>query len=616
MKRHLITFFSLAGVIALAIQTSQKFGWVANPWQPLVIYNMILGCLGMTIYLNNMTLDGGWLNSLRRRFTMHALRFALFIAFLLLNFWMMRDYNTLRWPYLWPKPGLFILLVLAILAIWFFEEMQKIWMFRLVGLFMLLIGQSYLLHSLETTLLRPNFVSIIHLFGVAGIIGGMFLNFLNQFSPHNKRQRLQLPTPLPVVVAVIPTYSEPLEILEKTVLSLKALVYPPDLFHIIVSDDAHSQQVRELTARHGVLYNPGARRDAKAGNLNSAMQYIRKNIPDAEFILTQDADELIDPSFLSKTLGYFNDPSVAFVQTPKEAIAPKGDPFGVRDRIFYDSLQPGRAGAGASFSCGSGVIWRIPAIESIGGFVTWNLVEDLTTSYYLHSAGYRSEYHNEVLSIGLAPDDIPNLLKQRGTWAADTIRLFLFKNPLYQYGLTLRQRLQYLELGLFYITSVFFIPSLMLVPLISLATGEFPAIEGSALFPWMVVSIVYYATLSRSRLIDLLRMWQYWIGHWPTYTKGFVIALRSRHEKPVYRVTRKTRQNGFYAHLLWPQFLYILTGIILSARALALMTASNAVPVWTNIGIFAFFVFMLSGICLSAFHGLKRNTFQTSQNSQ
>ena len=74
-----------------------------------------------------------------------------------------------------------------------------------------------------------------------------------------------------------------------------------------------------------------------------------------------------------KTIGYFGDAMVAFVQTPKEAIAPKTDPFGVRDRIFYDSLQPGRAGAGAAFSCGSGVIWRVSALEAIGGFVTWNL---------------------------------------------------------------------------------------------------------------------------------------------------------------------------------------------------------------------------------------------------
>jgi len=612
MKRHIPIFFSLAGAIALAFLALQKIGWVFNPWQPLVMYNAILGCAGLTIYLMNMTLDGSWWHSLRLRFNLHFLRLTLFLAVLLLNFWVLRDFNTLRWPYLWPRPGLFILLTLAIMAIWFYEEMQQVWMFRLIGLFMLLIGQSYLLHSIESTLAHPNFVSMLHLFGVAGIIAGMFLNFLNQFDPQNVRQQ-KLPDRLPVIVVVIPTYNEPVAILEKTVLTLKALAYPGDLLHIIISDDAHSQQVRELAAHHDILYNPGARRDAKAGNLNSALRYIRENIPTAEFILTQDADELIDPTFLNKTLGYFNDPMVAFVQTPKEAIAPKGDPFGVRDRIFYDSLQPGRAGSGASFSCGSGVIWRISAVESIGGFVTWNLVEDLTTSYYLHAAGYRSEYHNEILSIGLAPDDIPNLLKQRGIWAADTLRLFLFKNPLRQYGLTLRQRLQYLELGIFYITSALFIPSLMLVPLISLATGVFPAIEGSALFPWMVVSMVYYATLSRSRLIDLLRMWQYWIGHWPTYTKGFIIALRSRHHKPVYRVTRKTRLSGFYAHLLWPQFLYILSGIGLSIRALVSMPGVNVTSVWTNIGIFGFFAFMLSGICLAAFHGLKWNVFQLTQ---
>ncbi len=615
MKRLTIIFFSMTGMIVLILLASQRLGWISDPWQLLVLYNLILGVSALTIYLNNMMLNERWWYSLRMRFKTHILRLAVFLMVLSLNFWLLRDFNTLRWPYLWPKPGIFFLLILAVITIWFYEEMQRVWMFRMVGLFMLLISQSYLLHSIETTISHFNFVSLLHLFAVTGIIAGMFLNFLNQFTPKNNQQYQQPPEPLPHVVAVIPTYNEPIAILEKTVLSLKALDYPNGLLHVIISDDGHNQQVKELAIHHGVLYNPGARRDAKAGNLNSALQYIKINLPDAAFILTQDADELIDPSFLSKTIGYFNDPKVAFVQTPKEAIAPKGDPFGVRDRVFYDSLQPGRAGAGAAFSCGSGVIWRISAVESIGGFVTWNLVEDLTTSYYLHIAGYRSEYHNEILTIGLSPDDIPNLLKQRGTWAADTIRIFLFKNPLYQYGLTLRQRLQYLELGLFYLTSVFFIPSLMLVPLISLATGVFPDIEGSALFPWMAVSMVYYATLSRSRLIDFVRMWQYWIGHWPTYSKGFIIALLSRHKKPVYRVTRKTRQNGFYAYLLWPQFLYILAGVVISIRAL-ISADTNLIPVWTNIGVFAFFAFMLSGICGAAFYGLKWDPFQMGQKPQ
>jgi len=615
MKRLTAIFFSLIGITILVLLGLQKLDWISNPWQVLVLYNSILGVSGLSIYLNNTTLHEVWWYSLRVRFKVHILRLVIFLIVLSLNFWLLRDFNTLRWPYLWPKPGVFVLLTLAVATIWFYEEMQRIWMFRVVGLFMLLISQSYLLHSIETTLSYFNFVSLLHLFAVTGLIAGMFLNFFNQAAPQKKQQTQPPPKRLPHVVAVIPTYNEPIAILENTVLSLKALDYPKRRLHVIISDDGHNPQVQELAIRHSVHYNPGARRDAKAGNLNSALQYIKSNLPEATLILTQDADELVDPSFLSKTIGYFNDPKVAFVQTPKEAIAPKGDPFGVRDRVFYDSLQPGRAGAGAAFSCGSGVIWRISAVESIGGFVTWNLVEDLTTSYYLHIAGYRSEYHNEILTIGLSPDDIPNLLKQRGTWAADTIRIFLFKNPLYQYGLTLPQRLQYLELGMFYLTSVFFIPSLMLVPLISLTTGVFPAIEGSALFPWMVVSMVYYATLSRSRLIDLLRMWQYWIGHWPTYSKGFIIALRSRHKKPVYKVTRKTHQTGFYAYLLWPQFLYILAGIIISIRALMLPEA-DLTAVWTNIGIFGFFAFMLSGICGAAFYGLKWDVFQKSQKSQ
>jgi cellulose synthase (UDP-forming) len=616
MKRLTIIFFGLAGVIVLALLAFQRLGWISNPWQVLIIYNLILGIGGLAVYSNNMTLSESRWHTFRMRFKIHILRLVVFFAVLSVNFWLLRDFNTLRWPYLWPKPGVFFLLILAVLAIWFYEEMQRVWMFRLFGLFMLLISQSYLLHSIETTITHFNLISLLHLFAVTGIIAGMFLNFLNQFTPQNKHEHPQPPEQLPEVVAVIPTYNEPIAILEQTVLSLKALNYPKDLLHIIISDDGHNEDVRDLAIHHEVHYNPGARRDAKAGNLNSALQYIKSNLSDSALILTQDADELIDPSFLSKTIGYFNDPKVAFVQTPKEAIAPRGDPFGVRDRIFFDALQPGRAGAGASFSCGSGVIWRISAVESIGGFVTWNLVEDLTTSYYLHIAGYSSEYHNEILTIGLSPDDIPNLLKQRGTWAADTIRIFLFKNPLHQHGLNLRQRLQYLELGLFYLTSVFFIPCLMLVPLISLATGVFPAIEGSALFPWMVVSIVYYATLSQSRPIDLLRMWQYWIGHWPTFSKGFIIALRSRHKKPVYRVTRKTHQKGIYPHLLWPQFLYILAGIVISIRALISAPEANMTAVGTNICIFLFFAFMLSGICLAAFYDLKWDIFRRGRKLQ
>lgn len=520
------------------------------------------------------------------------------------NLLLLRYFNPLIWPYLWPRPGIFIVVGFLALVLWFRELFTGAWLLRIVGLAMVFIGQSYLLHSLQVTIEHFSLVALIHLIGVTGTFFIMLVNFLNQVTPKRNKEPPPLPDELPYIAAVIPTYGEPCDILEKTILSLKQLDYPAERLHIFLSDDGHRDEVRRLAERYDIYYNQGAKKDAKAGNLNSALEYIDKIFPQATLIVTQDADELIDPSFLKKTVGYFNDPRLAFVQTPKEALTPEGDPFGNRDRIFYDILQPGRNGSGAAFSCGSGVIWRITALKSIKGYATWNIVEDLTTSYFLHSAGYRSEYHNEILTIGLSPDDIPGLLKQRGTWAADTWRLFLFDNPLLKPGLSPRQRLQYLELGLFYLSSVFFMPLIMITPILSLATGQFIPIEGSALVPWIVISFLYYIVLSRGRITFLLRMWQYWIGHWPTYTKAFWIALRARHKKPSYKVTRKTRENGFYGHLLWPQFLYLFIGLGMIIKAIYWMPDVPPSTRIANISILLYFMYMVSGICRAAFYGM------------
>ncbi len=50
------------------------------------------------------------------------------------------------------------------------------------------------------------------------------------------------------------------------------------------------------------------REHAKAGNLNHALNHVQ-----AEFLLVVDADHVPLPQFLNRTLGYMEDPSVAFV---------------------------------------------------------------------------------------------------------------------------------------------------------------------------------------------------------------------------------------------------------------------------------------------------------------
>lgn len=522
---------------------------------------------------------------------------------LLIDLILLRYFNTLIWPYFWPIPAFMVLVVGLTIVIWFPEFGYSSAMLRIVGLLLVFIGQSYVLHSFQIMVEDASFLSVIHFVAVTGMVVGLILNYVNQINPKNNTAPPPLPDRLPYVAVVIPTYGEPYEILEQTLVSVKRLNYPAHLLCIVISDDAHRADIRKMAELYSVDYNPGAKKDAKAGNLNSALVYLEKKCPQATLILTQDADEVVHPDLLYHTVGYFQDPAIAFVQTPKEVIAPTGDPFGTRDRIFYDHLQVGRNGFGAAFACGSGVVWRIDAVKSIGGYSTWNVVEDLTTSYWLHSAGYKSEYHNEILSVGLAPDDIPGLLKQRGTWAVDTWRLFLFDNPLFKRGLKFAQRLQYLELGMFYVMSSFFVPLLMLVPLASLATGHFIPINGAALFPWLLICFLYYVILSRGSGLYMLRMWQYWIGHWPTFHKAFWVAIRSRRKKPKYVVTRKTRDSGFYPQLLWQQFVFVLVSIIVSLRALFFMPDADSGTKLANIAILVFFIFMISAICRAVFYG-------------
>jgi len=530
---------------------------------------------------------------------------AIVIIAIVLDIVLLMFFNTVLWPFLWPRPMIFIVVSIVVVAIWMPEFFEEIWLFRFVGAMMIFIGQSYALHSLYVAYTAPSILSLMHAVGSTGTFLIMVVNYWNQMAPLDNISPPDLPDDLPYVAAVIPTYGEPVSVLANTASSLKELDYPEDRLYIFISDDGHRPEVEELCYYLKIGYNRGAKKNAKAGNLNSALAHIAEHFPKATLIATQDADEIIDPTFLKKTVGYFMDPQIGFVQTPKEALSPSGDPFGVRDRVFYDVTQPGRNGSGAAFSCGSGVLWRIEAVHSIGGFAIWNIVEDLTTSYLLHKKGWKSQYHNEILTIGLAPDDIPGLLKQRGTWATDNWRLFLFKNPLFEEGLTLRQRLQYAELGLFYINSTFFLPLLMLVPVLSLLTGHFIPIEGSALFPWLVISLLYYYVFSRGNLDYMLIMLQYWVSHFWTYMKGFVIAVRSSNKKPSYKVTRKTRQDGFHGRLVWAQFLYLIVGLIAIIRGVFFLESASRIALFTNVGITLFFMYLTGSICHAAFHGVQ-----------
>ncbi len=149
-------------------------------------------------------------------------------------------------------------------------------------------------------------------------------------------------TPLRVAV-LIPTYNEPEEVLLPTVASAVRLEPEHETW---VLDDGRRDWVRQLAEELGARYlTRPDNRHAKAGNLNHALRHV-----DADIVAVLDADQVPLPTFLTHTLGYFDDPEIAVVQTPQffynqdsfEHAELAGGRTWYEEGVFYRIIEAGK----------------------------------------------------------------------------------------------------------------------------------------------------------------------------------------------------------------------------------------------------------------------------------
>lgn len=255
-------------------------------------------------------------------------------------------------------------------------------------------------------------------------------------------------TTYPTVDIMVTVVNEPLSILRQTLISCLAQEYPRDRFTVYVLDDGHRVEARQLAASLGCEYirRPDRPRHAKAGNLNHAL-----HLSQGELVAIFDVDHIPARTFLKDTVGFFDDPKVAIVQTPHHFYNPDifqrnlrvGEEVKNEQALFFRALQAGRDTHNSAFFAGSGGLLRRQPLMEIGGFQTETITEDIHTSMNLHARGYRSCYLNKVLSAGLMPETFDGYLKQRKRWAMGCIQVLLRDNPLTKRGLTLAQRIDY-----------------------------------------------------------------------------------------------------------------------------------------------------------------------------
>lgn len=252
----------------------------------------------------------------------------------------------------------------------------------------------------------------------------------------------------PHVDVLIATHSEEPELLFKTINGCKHMEYPdPAKVHIYLCDDNDRPEMAKLAQKMGVGYfGLSGNKLAKAGNLNNALSKT-----DSPLVVTFDSDMIPRSSFLMKTVPYFflpemiledgvwrkrteeeldPDYKIGFVQTPQSFYNPDLFQFNFsaesnipnEQDYFFKEVNVGRNSSNSAIYAGSNTVISRQALEEVGGIRTKTITEDFATGIDIQAKGYTCFAIDEVLASGLAPDDFPNLLKQRQRWGRGCVQ--------------------------------------------------------------------------------------------------------------------------------------------------------------------------------------------------
>ncbi|HKV17833.1 MAG TPA: glycosyltransferase [Mycobacterium sp.] len=178
---------------------------------------------------------------------------------------------------------------------------------------------------------------------------------------------------------------------------------------------------------------------------------------------------------------------------------------------------------------------------------TISVTEDMATCMRMHSMGWHSAYHHEILAKGLAPDDVRTMLTQRLRWAQGTIQVMLRENPLLQKGLSIGQRLMYWATMWSYLAG-FAAIAYITAPAIYLISGIMPVTAYSwdffgRLIPFLVLNQLMFIIISRGT--PTWRGQQYSLALFPVWIRACVTAFRNVYfDRPLgFAVTPKTKQE-------------------------------------------------------------------------
>lgn len=296
-------------------------------------------------------------------------------------------------------------------------------------------------------------------FGIQSI--AYILNFRRSksFYPVSKENSLNV-TLRDKVAVLVPMYNEDPEMVRTNLMAiLNASNEIGKVYVLDDSTDGSGEQTKQLCDKLNIPYIHRTNRHGyKAGALNDVL----KQIPE-EYVAVMDIDQMPSPNFLKETIPLLDrDPSLALVQVPQYysnldsgvlANVANGQQF-----IFYEILTEGKSVVGNMFSCGTNVVYRKKALESVGYFDEGNLVEDIATSVNMISKGWKTLYYNDKLVFGRAPVTMEGYVNQQYRWASGSLALIprIFKGIIFSKDFSIAAKIDWVASGVWYLYGWFY----------------------------------------------------------------------------------------------------------------------------------------------------------------
>ncbi|MBI2657114.1 glycosyltransferase family 2 protein [Candidatus Woesearchaeota archaeon] len=233
----------------------------------------------------------------------------------------------------------------------------------------------------------------------------------------------------PKLSIVIPAYNEEKNI-EECINSILESDYPKEKMELIIADDGSTDSTLKLLRKYKKIKVLKQNHLGKVEALNLGCKK-----SSSEFILTIDADTILDKDCIKELLNPFSDKNIG-ATTGNNNVRNKKSIIGAFQNVEYHFSNLIRNSFSKVFNngiwfSGSLACYRKTALENIGYFKKDTLAEDQDIALEMKKAGYKTINASTAFGYTIVPAKIMELYRQRARWWIGTLQSIVKNKSLF-----------------------------------------------------------------------------------------------------------------------------------------------------------------------------------------